>query len=69
VTQFHRALAEIYYGARRCCAQSGTKVMVELADIKKDLPEWPDELIDEWLVYLANREDWPAPGLDDIRLS
>ncbi len=38
--------------------------MVSLADIKKDLPAWPDEIIDEWLLYLANREDtgWPPPN-------
>jgi hypothetical protein len=37
--------------------------MVELADIKKDLPHWPEEVIEEWLVYLANRDDtgWPPP--------
>jgi len=37
--------------------------MVVLADIKKDLPDWPDEVIEEWLVYLANRADtgWPPP--------
>jgi hypothetical protein len=37
--------------------------MVALADIKKDLPGWPDEVIEEWLVYLANRDDtgWPPP--------
>src|SRR5713101_4165738 len=37
--------------------------MVSLADIKKDLPAWPDDVIEEWLLYLANREDtgWPPP--------
>lgn len=37
--------------------------MVELADIKRDLPKWPDYIIEEWLLYLANREDtgWPPP--------
>jgi hypothetical protein len=37
--------------------------MVALVDIKKDLPGWPDEVIEEWLVYLANRDDtgWPPP--------
>ena len=37
--------------------------MVELTDIKKDLPNCPDEVIEEWLVYLANRDDtgWPPP--------
>lgn len=37
--------------------------MVVLADIKNDLRGWPDELINEWLLYLANRDDtgWPPP--------
>jgi len=37
--------------------------MVELADVKKDLPNWPDAVLKEWLVYLANRSDtgWPPP--------
>jgi hypothetical protein len=37
--------------------------MVEFADIKKDLPNWPDDVIKEWLLYLANRDDtgWPPP--------
>jgi hypothetical protein len=28
---------------------------VSLADIKNDLPLWPDEVIKLWLFYLANR--------------
>lgn len=28
--------------------------MVSLADIKKDLPEWPDDVIEQWLLYFAN---------------
>ena len=34
---------------------------VSLADIKRDLPHWPDEVIELWLFYLANRGDtgWP----------
>jgi hypothetical protein len=38
--------------------------MVSLADIKNDLPAWPDQVIDEWLLYLANRGDtgWPPPN-------
>jgi hypothetical protein len=28
---------------------------VSLADIKSDLPLWPDEVIKLWLFYLANR--------------
>jgi hypothetical protein len=41
---------------------------VLLADIKSDLPLWPDEVIELWLFYLANRGDtgWPPPDpLDD----
>jgi hypothetical protein len=36
---------------------------VTLADIKRDLPHWPDEVIELWLFYLANRADtgWPPP--------
>jgi hypothetical protein len=37
--------------------------MVEFVDIKRDLPDWPDEVIEEWLLKLANRSDtgWPPP--------
>jgi hypothetical protein len=37
--------------------------MVDVADIKKDLPTWPDDVIDQWLVYFANEPDcgWPPP--------
>ena len=37
--------------------------MVLLADIKKDLPGWPDDVIERWLLHLANRDDtgWPPP--------
>jgi hypothetical protein len=37
--------------------------MVALADIKKSLSAWPDHVIENWLVHLANREDtgWPPP--------
>jgi hypothetical protein len=36
---------------------------VSFAAIKNDLPAWPDEVIKEWLLYLANRDDtgWPPP--------
>jgi hypothetical protein len=36
---------------------------VSLADIKSDLPHWPDEAIKLWLLDLANRSDtgWPPP--------
>ena len=37
--------------------------MVSLADIKKDLPAWPDNVIKQCLVHLANRDStgWPPP--------
>jgi len=40
--------------------------MVTARDIKADLPDWPDEVIEEWLLRLANRPDtgWPPP--DDV---
>jgi hypothetical protein len=38
---------------------------VSLADIKSDLPSWPDEVIELWLFWLANRSSgdtgWPPP--------
>ena len=39
--------------------------MVDVADIKKDLPAWPDDVIDQWLLYFANEPDcgWPPPDL------
>jgi hypothetical protein len=38
--------------------------MVTLEQVKADLPTWPDDLLEEWLVYLANRDDtgWPPPN-------
>jgi hypothetical protein len=37
--------------------------MVDIADIKEDLPEWPDDVIHQWLLYFANEPDcgWPPP--------
>jgi hypothetical protein len=37
--------------------------LIELATIKLDLPRWPDDVLDQWLVHLANRQDlgWPPP--------
>jgi hypothetical protein len=35
--------------------------MVEMADIKKDLPDWPDEVIEQWLHYFAQDCGWPPP--------
>jgi len=38
--------------------------MVTVQDIKKDLPNWPDEVVSGWLLGLANRLDtgWPPPA-------
>lgn len=35
--------------------------MTTLQDIKKDLPDWPDDVIDQWLLKLANQTGmgWP----------
>ena len=37
--------------------------MVSVADIQKDLPDWPDDVIEQWLHYFANEPDcgWPPP--------
>jgi hypothetical protein len=38
--------------------------LVDLATIKADLPHWPDDIIDQWLLKLANRGSdtgWPPP--------
>lgn len=37
--------------------------MVAVADIKKDLPAWPEDVIEQWLHYFANEPDcgWPPP--------
>jgi hypothetical protein len=37
--------------------------MVSVEDIKKDLPAWPDDVIEQWLKYFANEPDcgWPPP--------
>jgi hypothetical protein len=37
--------------------------MVSVAEIKNDLPEWPDDVIEQWLHYFANEPDcgWPPP--------
>jgi hypothetical protein len=45
-------------------ARRKDNALVELADIKKDLPHWPDEIIEQWLLKLANRgpdTGWPPP--------
>jgi hypothetical protein len=46
--------------------------MVTVADIQKDLPGWPDGVVEEWLHYFANEPDcgWPPPDpLGDHRWS
>jgi hypothetical protein len=37
--------------------------MVSITDIKKELPNWPDDVIEQWLLYFANEPDcgWPPP--------
>jgi hypothetical protein len=37
--------------------------MVSIADIQKDLPRWPEDVIEQWLLYFANEPDcgWPPP--------
>jgi hypothetical protein len=35
--------------------------MVSVANIKKDLPAWPDEMIDLWLLFFENDLGWPPP--------
>jgi hypothetical protein len=45
---------------------------VTLADIKNELPAWPDDVIRQWLHYFANEPDcgWPPPEpLGDHRWS
>jgi hypothetical protein len=38
-------------------------VVVALADIKADLPNWPDDVVDQWVLKLANQSGmgWPPP--------
>jgi hypothetical protein len=37
--------------------------MVALQDIKADLPGWPDQVVEQWLLTLASQPDlgWPPP--------
>lgn len=37
--------------------------MVSKADIQSDLPNWPEDVIDQWLLYFANEPEcgWPPP--------
>jgi hypothetical protein len=42
----------------------GGRGLVEVTAIKADLPNWPDEVIEHWLLKLANRgpdTGWPPP--------
>jgi hypothetical protein len=44
--------------------------MVEMAEIKNDLPDWPDDVIEQWLHYFAQDCGWPPPEpLGDHRWS
>jgi hypothetical protein len=38
--------------------------MISVAEIKNDLPEWPNDVIEQWLHYFANEPDcgWPPPN-------
>lgn len=33
--------------------------MITVADIKEKLPNWPDAVMQEWLLYFANDIGWP----------
>jgi hypothetical protein len=37
--------------------------MVTVAAIKKDLPDWPNDVVEQWLHYFASELDcgWPPP--------
>jgi hypothetical protein len=35
--------------------------MVSVADIQKDLPNWPEDVIEQWLLYFANETDCGRP--------
>jgi hypothetical protein len=37
--------------------------MVSLLDIKSDFPDWPDDVIEQWLLKFANQPEmgWPPP--------
>ncbi|HZR86810.1 MAG TPA: hypothetical protein VFB02_08395 [Bradyrhizobium sp.] len=37
--------------------------MATIFDLKKDLPNWPLAILDDWLLYFANEPDlgWPPP--------
>jgi hypothetical protein len=37
--------------------------MATIFDLKKDLPNWPLSILDDWLLYFANEPDlgWPPP--------
>lgn len=37
--------------------------MFSVANLKRDLPQWPDDVIEQWLLNFANEPDcgWPPP--------
>jgi hypothetical protein len=37
--------------------------MASVEDIQKDLPNWPEDVIEQWLLYFANEPNcgWPPP--------
>jgi hypothetical protein len=37
--------------------------MVAISDIKADLPDWPDDVVEQWLLKFANQPEmgWPPP--------
>ncbi|MGM5035496.1 hypothetical protein [Tardiphaga sp. 803_E3_N1_3] len=38
-------------------------MVISIADIQKDLPDWDDDVVEQWLHYFANEPDcgWPPP--------
>ena len=44
-------------------SQGRQQRMVTVAEIQKDLPGWPDDVVEQWLHYFANEPDfgWPPP--------
>jgi hypothetical protein len=37
------------------------RMAVEMTTIKNDLPDWPDEVIEQWIHYHAQSCGWPPP--------
>lgn len=44
----------------------GGPQLVSIADIKKDLPDWPDDVVDQWLLYFANQPNCGWPPSDPL---